>query len=72
MQTFTGPVQIQLNDTYRMSAAEHRAVTCHELGHALGLDDDPQAGSCLQSIPHALHPDATDLDSLDGRYRTGS
>ncbi len=72
MQTFTGPVQIQLSDSYLMSPAEHRAVTCHELGHALGLDHDTRTSSCLQSVAHALHPDATDLDSLDGRYRTGS
>jgi len=72
MQTFTGSVQIQLNDSYRMSAAERRAVTCHELGHALGLDHDPRTDSCLQSIPHALHPDATDLEGLEARYRTGS
>ena len=71
MQTFTGSVQIQLNDSYRMSAAERRAVTCHELGHALGLDHDPRTDSCLQSIPHALHPDATDLEGLEARYRTG-
>jgi len=71
MQTFTGSVQIQLNDSYRMGAAERRAVSCHELGHALGLDHDSRASSCLQSIPHALHPDAADLDSLETRYRTG-
>ena len=35
------------------------------------LDHDPGAGSCLESIPHALHADATDLDSLKVRYRTG-
>ena len=71
MQTFAGPVRIQLNDTYPMGAAEHRAVTCHELGHALGLDHDRRASSCLQSIPHALHPDAADRGRLEARYRIG-
>jgi len=71
MQTFTGTVQVQLNDSYRMSAGEHRAVACHELGHALGLDHDSRTSSCLQSQPHATAPDGLDRARLETVYRLG-
>ncbi len=71
MQTFAGTVQVQLNDSYRMSAGEHRAVACHELGHALGLDHDSRTSSCVQSQPHATAPDSLDRARLEAMYRLG-
>ncbi len=71
MQTFAGTVQIRLNDTYRMSATEHRAVACHELGHALGLDHEGRASSCLESVPQAVHSDGVDRTRLEALYGHG-
>ena len=68
MFTFTSPVQIQLNDSYGLSASEHRAVTCHELGHALGLDHDNRASSCLQPVAQAAGPDSLDRAQLEQLY----
>ena len=68
MFTFTSPVQIQLNDSYGLSASEHRAVTCHELGHALGLDHDNRASSCLQPVAQAARPDSLDRARLEQLY----
>ncbi len=41
------------------------------MGHALGCTTTLGRAAAWRLIPHALHADATDLDSLKARYRTG-
>lgn len=38
---------IRLNDYYATDAADRRATSCHETGHALGLDHNAYRSSCL-------------------------
>jgi hypothetical protein len=38
---------IKLNDYYATDAADRRATSCHETGHALGLDHNLYRSSCL-------------------------
>jgi hypothetical protein len=40
-------VSIQYNDSYTMTAAQHLTTTCHEQGHALGLEHNLSTSSCL-------------------------
>ena len=61
---------IQLNDSYGLSTTEHRMVTCHELGHALGLDHNDYTSSCLFWYAQAgtTVPNTGDFLMLDSIY----
>ena len=68
MNTFTSPVIILLNDSYLLTGTIRRAVVCHELGHALGLDHNHRFTSCLQPVAREPWPDHYDLIALEHRY----
>ncbi len=60
--------KIIMNDR---GATAHRALACHEIGHALGLAHRQQeATSCLTPIvaPAQMHPDAHDIQQLRRIY----
>ena len=73
---------IKLNDTYfnqaRFNTSEWRNyVTCHEVGHILGLDhadedyNNSPLGTCLDLVTDpelSQHPDKSDYDSLELIY----
>jgi hypothetical protein len=44
------------------------AIACHELGHALGLDHDSRASSCLTPTIGSTTPDDQDRHDLRVRY----
>jgi predicted Zn-dependent protease len=44
-------------------------VTCHELGHALGLKHRSENSTCLTSNATSMkYPDATDVNNLKEMY----
>jgi len=51
------------------SSAKRRNVTCHELGHALGLTHRSETTTCLTSnATSKQYPDATDIKNLNDMY----
>ena len=61
-----GTITVQLNDSCNLTAAQHRTATCHELGHALGLNHNRSTDSCLYAtIDNTLTPDADDFGELN-------
>lgn len=63
-------VTIVLDTTFGRinSAAKRRNVTCHELGHSLGLKHRT-SGSCMVSyVTTTQYPDATDIKNLNTMY----
>jgi hypothetical protein len=51
------------------SSAKRRNVTCHELGHALGLKHRSETTTCLTSAATSKkYPDATDVKNLNDMY----
>ena len=51
------------------SSARRRNVTCHELGHALGLKHRSETTTCLTSnVTSKRYPDATDIKNLNDMY----
>jgi Matrixin len=67
---FVDGMSIQFNDYYQETASEHRTVTCHELGHALGLDHNSSTNSCMFAggAPSATTPAADDYTLLADIY----
>jgi hypothetical protein len=63
---------IRLNDLWLTSAAARRKVTCHEMGHALGLDHRYDGHSCMRDGFGTMHgaPDGADYARLHARYAT--
>jgi hypothetical protein len=64
-------VTIVLDTTFGRtnSATKRRNVTCHELGHSLGLKHRTASSSCLVSyVTTAKYPDSTDLKNLNTMY----
>ncbi len=61
---------IQLNTRWALTASERRSVTCHEMGHSLGLYHFSGAGSCMDASAYsfATYPVAHDYDVLNGVY----
>ena len=44
-------------------------MTCHELGHALGLKHRTETSTCLTSnATSKKFPDATDIENLNAMY----
>ncbi len=65
----TTNVTVKLNDTYGGTAANHRNVACHELGHALGLAHNTSTGSCLYYMQGTtLYPNSDDFNILPRMY----
>jgi hypothetical protein len=51
------------------SSAKRRNVTCHELGHALGLKHRSEYTTCVTSAATTKkYPDATDFQNLNDMY----
>lgn len=73
MQTTPDFSRIVFNDTWEQDTALINNATCHELGHALGLqhfdsdnDGQPDAeGPCVDAVP-----DQVDLDNIEAMYDT--
>jgi hypothetical protein len=64
-------VTIYLDTTFgrKNSSAKRRNVTCHELGHALGLKHRSAKTTCLTSYANTVkYPDATDIKNLRTMY----
>jgi hypothetical protein len=60
-----------VNDSTVSGAAQHRKVTCHAMGHVLGLEHDSAGGSCMSSdftTPDSPWPSTQDLDALLAKY----
>jgi hypothetical protein len=55
---------IELNPGYRRS----RHVTCHEVGHALGLTHHTKAPGCLRTSSDARHASRAELRALRTSY----
>lgn len=67
----TANVTVKLNDSYPGTASERRNTTCHELGHALGLNHNTSTTSCLYSSrTSVLTPNADDYSLLPRIYGT--
>lgn len=61
----TTNVTVKLNDSYGGTAAQHRNTTCHELGHALGLDHNASTNSCMYyARTSQLYPSSDDFRVL--------
>lgn len=64
-------VTIVLDTTFGRtnSAAKRRNVTCHELGHSLGLKHRAARSTCLTSyVSTVTTPDSTDIKTLNMMY----
>lgn len=60
-----------VNDSTVSGAAQHRKVTCHLLGQALGLERQSTSSSCLTlgaAPPVSPYPSQQDLDALRAKY----
>lgn len=61
--------EIDLSSTRRMSPAKRLSVTCHEMGHALGLGHRLATSSCMYNAnAFPLRPDRHDYDALRAQY----
>ncbi len=64
-----GPVTVKLNDSYSLTANQHRTIACHELGHALSLNHNTSTSSCLYSGTYiSLRPNGDDYNLLPRIY----
>lgn len=64
-----GPVTVKLNDSYSLTANQHRTIACHELGHALSLNHNTSTSSCLYSGRYiSLRPNSHDYGLLPRIY----
>jgi hypothetical protein len=64
-------VTVVLDTTFGRTngSAQRRNVTCHELGHALGLKHRSENTTCLTSNATSMkYPDATDVKNLKEMY----
>lgn len=60
---------VYLNARYQGGVNQRRATTCHELGHALGLDHRSWGQSCMRGMTGAAGlPDAKDYWDLSRLY----
>jgi hypothetical protein len=67
-----GPAKVELNTRLLSNATQRRKTTCHELGHALGLDHNSSTNSCLKSgtvgAGWSVHPSSQDFQVLNLLY----
>jgi hypothetical protein len=61
-------VRVLLNDP-TIPRTFRNTVSCHELGHTLGLAHRWQSTSCMKQGQTAAHPDSTDYHELAKIYR---
>jgi Matrixin len=62
---------VTVNDSSVSGAAQHRKVVCHALGHALGLEHDSSASSCMNqdfTSADSLWPSEQNLSALHAKY----
>jgi hypothetical protein len=68
----SGPVTVELNTRTLGNATQRAKTTCHELGHALGLDHNSSTNSCLVSGTvgpgWSTHPSGDDFQVLNLLY----
>jgi predicted Zn-dependent protease len=61
-------IRIRVNDA-TTPAAYRRLVSCHELGHSIGLGHNTRTSSCMRpGTGSRPHPDAIDFAELDRIY----
>ncbi len=68
-----GYAAVYLNNYNRSSSTQGRKTTCHELGHALGLDHRYASSSCMKQGPAvelkiSMYPDSIDFANLKYLY----
>jgi predicted Zn-dependent protease len=62
-------IRIRVNDA-NTPAHFRRLISCHELGHSLGLAHNTRPTSCMRpGAGSTPHPDATDFAELNAIYR---
>ena len=57
-----GRPHVSLNDAYAPTSATKRQTACHELGHMVGLNHNPDADSCLQEVVNGNAPNPNQSD----------
>jgi len=62
--------RFDLADTDVLTLAQKRFLTCHELGHGIGLDHSTDSTSCLQTgqAYSVTHYSAHDVAHINGRW----
>ena len=66
-----GTVVVWMNNYYPLDTAHLRMAACHELGHAIGMDHNPDTNSCMQATINGTGqiPNASDVNMLAWIYR---
>jgi hypothetical protein len=62
-------VRVRLNDYYVTSRGLRRLVSCHELGHTVGLAHRSESSSCMKQGMTRAHPDAHDYQEINIIYK---
>lgn len=57
-----GYPHVWLNDYYATTSGQKREAACHELGHMVGLNHNPDADSCLQDVDNGNAPNPNQSD----------
>jgi hypothetical protein len=62
--------RFDLADLDGFSTAQKHWVTCHEVGHGIGLDHSTDSTSCLQTnnVYSVVHYSAHDVNHINGRW----